>query len=249
MSMSKVLGCIKQADLDHNLIQDGDRILVGISYGKDSMVLVEALRLYKFFSKKNYDIVAVNINLGFDPVDNSEVLKFFEERNIEFHVEDSDPMIYEVLKLHIKNGKLPCSICSKMKKAAICKAAHKYNCNKISYAHHGDDAIETLLMNAIYGGRLATFKVKTMLTKENLTFIRPLVYVREKDIIHTVHSSNIPLVASTCPNDKHTEREEMKKMLKELYHKYPEARENFMLMMRNEEHRELWNKENKTEQD
>lgn len=243
MPMSKVLGCIKKADEDYNLIKDNDRILVGISFGKDSMCLVEALRLYKFFSKKKYDIVAVNIDIGFEKANDEEAIKYLVDNGIEFHKDLSDPIIYEVLKLHIHNNKLPCSICSKMKKAAVCQAAHKYNCNKIAFAHHGDDAIETLVMNAIYGGRLSTFKVKTNLDKEKLTLIRPLVYLKEKDIEHTVKSSKIPVVKSTCPNDKHTEREVIKEMLKDLYKKYPEAKSNFMLMLTNEEHRELWEKE------
>lgn len=247
MSMARVLGCIKKADTDYNLIQDGDRILVGLSYGKDSMALVEALRLYKFFSKKEYDIIAVNIDLGFDPMDTSEADKFLENNGIEVHKEVSEPLIYEVLKLHKKDNKLPCSICSKMKKAAICAAAHKYNCNKIAFAHHNDDALETLLMNAIHGGRIATFKVKTELSKEKLLLIRPLVYSTEKDIIRCVRLSKIPVVKSTCPNDKHTEREEMKTLLNELYKKYPESKSNFQLMLSNEEHVELWKKENKAD--
>jgi len=243
MSMSKVLGCIKKADIDYNLIENGDRICVGLSFGKDSMVLLESLRLYKFFSKKEYVIVAVNIELGFPKIDTSEIEQFLKNNNIEYHQELSDPLIYEVLKLHIKNDKLPCSICSKMKKAAICKAAHKYNCNKIAYAHHIDDAIETLAMNMIYGGRIATFKVKTFLSKEKLTFIRPLCYCKEKDIIHTATTSNIPFSPSSCPNDKNTERENIKELLHSLYKIYPEAKNNFQLMLSNEEHTELWKKE------
>lgn len=244
MAMSKVLGCIKKADIDYNLINDNDRILIGVSFGKDSMVLTEALRLYKFFSKKKYDIVAVNIDLGFDYSDDSEAIKFFNDNNIEFHKEVSNPLIYEVLKLHKKDNKLPCSICSKMKKAAICAAAHKYNCNKIAFAHHGDDAIETLFLNMIYGGRLSTFKVKTYLSNEKLELIRPMVYLKEKDVANTIRTSNIPIVKSTCPNDKHTERETIKLMLRDFYKIYPQAKSNFMLMLSNEEHRELWKKEN-----
>ncbi len=241
MPMSKILGCIKKADIDYDFIEDGDRIAIGISGGKDSMCLAEALRLYKFFSKKNYEIVCINIVMGFPPMDFQPVKDFFDNNGIEFHQVPSEPMIYEVLKLHLTNkGKLPCSICSKMKKAAICKAAHEFNCNKVAFAHHGDDAIETLLLNAIYGGRIATFKPKMELSREKLTFIRPLLYAREKDIKSTVRTSNIPVVASTCPNDKHTERESMKELLQELYHRYPEARSNFLRMLSNQEKLELW---------
>ncbi len=245
--MNKILGAIKQADLDFNLIESGDNIAIGLSYGKDSMVFVEALRLYKYFSKKDYNIIAININLGFDKLDNSVIIEYLKSKDIEFHEEISEPNVYEVLKLHIKNDKLPCSICSRMKKAALCKAAHKYNCNKIAFAHHNDDAIETLLLNAIYGGRIASFKPKTILSKENLICIRPMVYAKEKDITHTIKSSNIPILPSTCPNNKHTQREEMKNMLKDLYKKYPEAKNNFSILLQNFDHNELWIKEESKE--
>ena len=246
MSMSTVLGCLKKADIDYNLIKDGDRIAIGISGGKDSMVLALALHLYKRFSKKNYDIVAIHIQMGFPSQDFSEINEFFKQNEIEYHEVPSKPMIYEVLKRNLTNkGKLPCSICSKMKKAAICQAANQFNCNKVAFAHHADDAIETFMMNAIYGGRLATFLPKMELTRENITFIRPLIYCREQIIKKTINSSKIPVSESTCPNDKHTEREVIKQMLKDIYKSHPEAKQNFLNMLSNEDKMELWHIENK----
>lgn len=241
MPMSTVLGCLKHADDDYNLINNGDRIAVGISGGKDSMCLIEALRLYKFFSKKDYEIVAIHINLGFPKTDWTEIENYLNKNNVQFEVVDSDPMIYEVLKLNVmNNGRLPCSICGKMRKAAICKAAHQFNCNKIAFAHHADDAIETLLMNTIHGGRLATFKPIMELSREKLVFIRPLIYAREREIKRTVKSSEIPVVESTCPNDGYTDRQNIKELLDKLYKEYPEARNNFLNMLRNVDKTELW---------
>lgn len=248
MPMSKVLGCIRKVDLEYNIIEDNDRILVGISGGKDSMVLVEALRLYKFFSKKNYEIIPVTIRIGFENNDFEIINDYLTSNNLEYHIEDSDPNIYEVLKLNLTNAnKLPCSLCSKMKKAAICKAAHKYNCNKIAFAHHGDDAIETLLMNAIYGGRISTFKIDTYLSNEKLHLIRPLAYCKEKDIINTQRSSNIPIIKSNCPNDKNTERENIKELLSKFYKLYPEAKTNFLKMLHNNKYLQLWDNKNTDE--
>ena len=248
MAMSTVLGCIKQADIDYNLIQDGDRIAIGISGGKDSMVLALAMSLYQRFSKKDYQIVAIHITMGFDENNFEEVESFFKEKGIEYHVVPSKPMIYEVLKRNLtNNGKLPCSICSKMKKAAICQAANELNCNKVAFGHHADDAIETFMMNAIYGGRLATFLPKMHLSRENITFIRPLVYCKENVISKTIKTSNIPVASSACPNDKNTEREVIKQMLKNIYHTHPEAKKNFLNMLHNEEKIELWHKENKND--
>ena len=245
MAMSTILGCIKKADTDYNLINDGDRIAVGISGGKDSMCLVEALRLYRFFSKKNYEIVAIHINMGFPNEDCKEISEYLSKQGIELQIIDSCPLIYEVLKLNLTNSnRLPCSICGKMRKAAICKAAHQFNCSKVAFAHHGEDAIETFVMNAIYGGRLATFKPKMHLSKEDIIFIRPLIYAREKDIKNTIKTSKIPILPKICPQDGNTEREEIKQLLSSLYRKYPEARNNFLTMLSNSKHRELWEKEN-----
>ena len=245
MAMSTVLGCIKQADIDYNLIQDGDRIAIGISGGKDSMVLALAMSLYQRFSKKDYQIVAIHITMGFDENNFEEVESFFKEKGIEYHVVPSKPMIYEVLKRNLtNNGKLPCSICSKMKKAAINQAAIKYSCNKVAFAHHVDDAIETLFLNEIYGGRIATFMPSTYLSNTNLTLIRPLIYCREQIIKKTINSSKIPVSESTCPNDKNTEREVIKTMLKDIYKSHPEAKQNFLNMLSNESKMELWHIEN-----
>lgn len=243
MSVSRVLGYLKQADVDFNLINDGDKIAVGISGGKDSMILIYVLHLYKKFSKKNYELLAIHVNEGFPNMDFSVVKEYIESLGETFIIEESNPKIYKVLQMHIKNDKLPCSICSKMKKAAINQAAIKYNCNKVAFAHHVDDAIETLFLNEIYGGRIATFEPSTYLSNTNLTLIRPLVYSKERDIKRAMNELDLPIVKSTCPNDKKTEREDIKNMLKDIYKKYPKAHDNFKLMLTNLDKLTLWKKE------
>ena len=182
--------------------------------------------------------------MGFEGMDFSNVIKYCKENDIEFHLEDSNPPIYKVLQMNLTNSnKLSCSICSRMKKAAINAAAHKHNCNKVAFAHHADDAVETLFLNAIYGGRLATFKPRMYLSNTELDFIRPFIYVREKDIQKTCDELNLPLVISTCPNDKTTKRQEMKNLLDNIYKQYPDAKENFLSMLSNIEQLELWDKD------
>lgn len=232
MAMRHILGNIKQADLDFNLIEDNDRIAVGVSGGKDSIVLLYALTLYKLFSKKIFHVIGIHINLGFPNMDFSETLKFCQDKNIEFYSYDSD--VYEILKLNLrKNGMLECSICSKMKKATVIKAAIKHNCNKVAFAHHCDDAIETLFLNMIYGGRIATFEPKMYMSKNGITFIRPLIYAREKEINSTCKKEQLPLVVSTCPNDKYTKREDIKNLIKNINKQFPESYKNFKLMLTN----------------
>ncbi|MDY4787740.1 MAG: tRNA 2-thiocytidine biosynthesis TtcA family protein [Bacilli bacterium] len=236
MSIRQVLGSIKQADTDFDLIKDNDRIVVGISGGKDSIVLAYCLKLYKFFSKKNYEFICVHINSGFENENLNETKAFLESENIPFYIVDSNPLIYEVLKLNKTNKDLlPCSICSRMRKAAINKAAHTFNANKVAFAHHADDAIETLFMNMIKGGRIATFEPKMFLSNEKITFIRPLIYAREKQIVKATKEKGLPIEKSFCPNDKQTNRESTKKLLREIYHLYPEAKENFLTMLKNKE--------------
>jgi predicted GNAT family N-acyltransferase len=135
---------------------------------------------------------------------------------------------------------LPCSICSRMKKASINKVASDLGFNKVAFAHHGDDAIETLAMNAIFGGRVATFAPKMHLERADVTFIRPFIHVRENDIIRAVKELALPVTASPCPSDGETTREDLKNLLNDLYKKYPTAKTNFLTMLSNYEQSDLW---------
>ncbi len=232
-----LLSSIRQADNDFSLIEKGDHIAVGLSGGKDSLCLVRLLSVYRYFSKKDFVIMPVFLDLGFEwNHDKLAPLKeFCSSLGCPLHIEDST-FVYDVLKAHTKEGKhLPCSICSKMKKAAINAFAKKEGCNKVAFAHHSDDAIETLLMNAIHGGRIATFEPKMHLERANITFIRPLIYAKEKDIIALASKEKMPITDTCCPANKKTDREEMKKLLLSLYKKYPESEDNFRLMLINHE--------------
>lgn len=234
-----ILRAIRQADQDYHLIDAGDRIAVGVSGGKDSMVLLTALHMYSRFKEKQFSVVGVHIKLGFPGMDFQEVFSFCKQQGIAFHTYDSK--VYEILKLHPdKDGNIKCSLCSKFKKATVIEAAKNLNCTKVAFGHHSDDAVETLLMNAIHGGKIATFQPKMYMSKTNTTFIRPLIYAYESDILLTQQKNNIPFVKSTCPNDGYTERQAMKDMLHTFYETYPMARSNFLYMLHNEEQVELW---------
>lgn len=239
-SIRKVLAAIKKADLKFNLINKGDKIAVGISGGKDSLVLFYSLTLYQKFAKKEFTIVPILLNLGFDNVDFTPLQEWFNSLGYELIIEDST-QIGEILKIQKGNKeKLSCSICSRMKKASINNAAHKYNCNKVAFAHHAEDAIETLWMNQIFGARMATFSPKMHLEKTDLIFIRPLILARETNILSCAVELNAPITSLKCPNDKHTMREEAKIWLNSLYKQYPEAKENMLTMLLNYEKEDLW---------
>ena len=232
-----VLASIKKADLDFNLINNGDRIALGVSGGKDSMALLFALSLYKRFSKIDFEIVPINIDLGFPDYNNQKMKEYCASLNLELIIADGKsvyPILKEQQRLQNKSM-LPCSICSRMKKAIMNKKAKELNCNKVSFAHHKPDAIETLFLNEIYGGRIATFEPKMFLENEGITFIRPFIYIDEKEIIRLVKEKNIPIFPSNCPNDKKTKREDIKNLLLSLNKTYPASYDNFLTMLLNKE--------------
>ena len=242
MELHTILGDIRKADQDYHLIDDGDRIAVGVSGGKDSMVLLTALHMYSKFADRNFEVVGIHIKLGFPNMDFSEVVAFCRQQGITFYQYDSQ--VYEILKRNPdKEGNIKCSLCSKFKKATVIDAAKKLNCKKVAFGHHSDDAVETLLMNAIHGGKLATFLPKMYMSRTDTTFIRPLVYSYESDILSALERNQIPFMKSTCPNDGYTERQAMKDMLQEFYRSYPMAQKNFIRMLYNEDQVELWHRE------
>ena len=250
-SFRKILACLRKADLDFNMIQEGDRIALGLSGGKDSMVLLHALSIYQKFPHKKFEFFPIFLDLGFEGNDTKPLQEYCKKNNFPLYIEDATD-VYKILNVHRSSkGLLPCSICSRMKKASINKVAHQLNCNKVAFAHHGDDAIETLLMNELYGGRVATFSPKMFLSNTNLTFIRPLIYARESDIVSLVKKENIPTFKNQCGNDKNTERENIKKLTLNLYNTYDQAKDNFLYMLNNSESFDLWflKKENQISKD
>ena len=240
-----LLACIRKADQTYNLINHGDKIVVGLSGGKDSLALLYCLNLYRKFSHTDFEIQPVTLDLGF-PSFNPEPLKeFCSSLGLDLIVSDNKE-VFEILKIQQEKQNLkhlPCSICSRMKKAAINKVAKEIGFNKVAFAHHADDAIETLLMNQIYGSRFATFSPKMHLENADIDFIRPFLLVREKDIKQFIKEEGINVVGSSCPADKNTTREEIKILLNNIYHQFPKARENFLTMISNYEHEDLWGNE------
>jgi len=245
MSLKKIIGEIYKADHDYHLIDDNDVIAVGISGGKDSVLLALALHYYKnmalHYDNKHFDIVAIHLEMDFPDMDFSEIRKFMALHGIQYI--DYPTEIHDILYLHPDNqGRIQCSLCSRLKKGAIINAAKKYHCNKIAFAHHADDAIETLFMNMIQGGRITTFAPAMYLKKAQLGFIRPLVYTYEKYIISTAAEEQIPVVKSTCPNDGFTLRQDIKDVLAGIYHDFPGSHKNFLTALSNTEQLKLFYK-------
>ena len=238
-----VLACIRKADQQYNLINHGDKILIGLSGGKDSVVLTYALSLYQKFSHTDFKIQPVILDLGFPNFNPYEMNKFCESLGLKLMVVDNTE-VYRILQIQQKDKEhLPCSICSRMKKASMNKVANMIGFNKVAFAHHADDAIETYMMNSLFGGRIASFAPKMHLERANITFIRPLINVRESDIIKLVKEENLPVLASGCPANMHTRREDMKNLIKDIYKKWPIAKDNLLTMLSNYEKEDIWGKE------
>ena len=237
--MKKVLGCIRRACEDFHLIEDGDIVAVGVSGGKDSLLLLYALSLYRKFAPQRFEVKGLTLTMGLGPFDTSKVAALCEKLGVEYIVRPTEigRIIFE--ERHEKN---PCSLCAKMRRGALNDLAKECGCNKVALGHHRDDALETLLLCLLHEGRIHTFHPKSYLSKADLTVIRPMVYLPEKHIIHVAREMQLPIIPSPCPANGATEREEMKYLLDSLCKLYPNAREMMLSALQNEAQYGLWNK-------
>ena len=200
------------------MIQENDKIAVGISGGKDSLTLLYALSCLRKFYPHKFDIVAVTVDLGFDNLNLDGIRKFCKERDVEYHVIKTQ--IAEVV-FHIREESNPCSLCAKMRKGALNDAVKELGCNKVAYAHHKDDIIETMLLSLMFEGRFYAFPPVTHLDRSNLDVIRPLMYVPEVDVIGFKNHYNLPVVKNPCTFDGKTKRQYAKDLLQQLNKDHP----------------------------
>lgn len=236
--MQKLLSKMRQAINDFNLIEDGDKIAVGLSGGKDSLTLLHLLNLYRKFSPQKFDLIAITLNPG--EVDNSPLHKLCEDLDVPFYEIQTD--IQKVV-FDIKKEKNPCSLCAKLRRGTLNSTAQQFGCNKVALGHHKDDAIETLMLSISYEGRINCFSPKSYMDKENITLIRPMVYITEKSIKNIVKKYNFPVIQNPCPADKKTKREDMKNLIYELDHRIPGFKDNLFGSLTNAEQFFIWNKE------
>ena len=213
MELQKLLSYTRKAVDEYRMIEEGDHIAVGISGGKDSLTLLYALHGLKRFYPKKFELSAITVDLGFEDFDLSPIQALCQDLNIPYRIESSD--IYEIL-FHVRKESNPCSLCAKMRKGALNQAIKEMGCNKIAYAHHKDDIIETMLLSLIFEGRFYSFSPKTYLDRTELTVIRPLLYVHEADVIGFCNKYQLPVCKNPCPMDGPTRREYAKQLLKQL---------------------------------
>lgn len=242
MSLQFILSTMRKAVEDYRMIKDGDKICVGLSGGKDSMVLLKALATYRIFSPQKFELGAITIDMGFKDADFSSLVKFCKEIDVNYHIERTD--IAQII-FDVRKEKSPCSLCSKMRRGALNTSLKKLGYNKLALGHHADDLIETFLLSLCYEGRLSTFAPLSYMDRSDVTMIRPLIYTREKDIASV--AKNLPIYKNPCPEDKETQREFMKELIKTIQKDIPFVKDRMIGAITNSDRYNLWDKYEKFE--
>lgn len=246
MTIQQMLSPLRRAIDDYSMINDGDKIAVGLSGGKDSMTLLVTLNALRRFYPKKFTLVAVTIDLGLSGSNENElsaITKYCNEIGVEHYIERTDigKIIFEERK-----EKNPCSLCSKMRRGALNTAAINLGCNKIALGHHRDDLMETLFLSLFYEGRLSTFSPVTYLSRTDVTVIRPMIYIEEKNI--AAFSKDLPKYKNVCPADKHTQRQYVKNLIDGIKADIPFVKDRISSAITHPERNNLFPPKSRTEQ-
>ena len=223
--MNKILSLVRRCVEDYDMIHPGDRVAVGVSGGKDSLMLLCALAKLREFYPVPFEVEALTLDMGHADgrpgMDFSPVREFCRELNVPYTIINSE--IHHVI-FDLRKEKNPCSMCAKMRRGALNDAIRELGFNKVALGHHFDDAVETFLMSLFYEGRIGCFEPVTYLSRSGVTQIRPMLYIGEKAIEHFAQAQQLPVVRNVCPADKHTKRQEIKELIASLQTQYPDIK-------------------------
>ena len=219
--MQKLIGLVRRCVQDYHMIEEGDRIGVGVSGGKDSVALLAFLAELRKYNDKSFDVEAITIDMGLG-MDYTPIEELCKQLEVKFNLIHTEigPIIFD----HRKE-KNPCSMCAKMRRGALNQAILDRGMNKLALGHHYDDAVETFLMSLIYEGRISCFQPVTDLDRTGIIQIRPMLYIHEKTIDSFVTRNDLPIITNRCPVDKYTKREEIKQLVYDLSATYPDLKE------------------------
>ena len=204
---SKFIKGIKEFEM----VQEGDKIAVCISGGKDSMLLAKCMQELKKHRQVNFDLVFLVMDPGYNPINRQKIINNAKLLNIPITMFESN--IFEVVE---KIDDHPCYVCARMRRGALHDASIEAGCNKLALGHHYNDAVETFVMNLFNEGRIGCFSPKTYLSKKDIWLIRPMVLTSEKEIFSACRRNGLEVVKSKCPADGHTNREKTKNFLAEM---------------------------------
>ena len=250
--MKEILGAMRRAIQDYDMIAEGDRVAVGVSGGKDSLLLFESLWRLQHFYPKQFTVVPIYVDMGFDEYYRqrncpppspagahtlAQMQGYFEHKGTPLHIV---PTQLGQLLFDVRQGKDACSLCSKMRRGALCNEAVELGCNKLALGHHADDVLDTMLLSFIYEGRLSTFDPICLMERTGVTVIRPMVYLYESTIAQYAAKLDLPVQFNPCPSDHHTCREDMKELVRYIQQKIPIAKDRMVAAIENPERNHLW---------
>ena len=210
MKLQRLLSLIRQAVDQYEMIEEGDHIAIGISGGKDSLTLLWGLAHLQKFYPKQFSLSAITVDMGIDTMNLEPIKALCQEIQVPYEIVPTE--IGKIL-FDIRKETNPCSLCAKLRKGALNNKALEMGCNKIAYAHHKDDLIETAMMSLLYEGRFYAFSPVTHLDRTDLTVIRPLMFVSEADVKGFRNKYQLPVCKNPCPMDGHTRREYVKNLI------------------------------------
>lgn len=225
MKIQRLYSYLRQAIDEYHMVEDGDKIALGISGGKDSLTLLYGLAGLRRFYPKKFELVALTVDLGYDGFDLSKIQELCDQLDVEYHI------VHTQIKDMVKEGE--CSLCARLRKGAFNVRAKELGCNKIAYAHNMDDVVETLMMSLIYEGRISTFWPVTHFDDTDLDVIRPMIYAPLAEVKGFQNKNNLPVTKNPCPYDKTTERTYVRELLKDINHHAPAVTRRMMTAIRN----------------
>ena len=223
--MKHILSYMRRAIEDYDMIEDGDKIAVALSGGKDSITMLKALKSLQFFYSKKFELIAISVNPGFEFFDADFLRKTCDEIGVPFFEEKYD--IYKIV-FEDRQEKNPCSLCANLRRGILNTAAKREGCNKIALGHNLDDVLETFLMNLLFAGSISTFSPISYMDKSGITLIRPLIYVPEKETKRFVRNSGTAVMPKVCPMDGNSTREYVKQLIVTLSLKNKHVKANIM---------------------
>lgn len=221
MELDSFTGYIRRCADDYRMLVPGDRVAVGLSGGKDSAALLAGLAHLRRFHPSGFELMALTIDLGFPDMDFAPVADWCASLGVPYRIIKTD--IREIV-FDVRREENPCSLCSKMRRGALNDGIKEMGCNKLALGHHFDDAVETFLMSLLFEGRMNCFKPVTEMTRAGVTQIRPMLYLGEGSVENLTEALGLPVVKTTCPEDKQSKRAEIKALIKRLSADYPDLK-------------------------
>lgn len=229
MKLSTLYGKVKRAVMEYQLISKGDKVAIGISGGKDSLLLLYLLHNLTKSDDLHFSIHPVMVNMGFDGFSPNSTVKFVESLGLKMQVVDTE--LANII-FNVRNEKNPCALCSKMRRGILNKTIKSLGCNKLALGHHRDDIISTYLLSLLYEGRFHSMEPKSYMDKSDIHLIRPLLYIEEVEVVSAVKKLHLPVVQSPCPVDKTSKRKEVEHLLNDIASNIPTAREKIFTALK-----------------